>query len=628
MTESITSKVLAALADTGLLTSEQVASVTETGSTGGLGVGDMLVQRGLVSMLDLEGVLESELGIPRVELSSYAPDEDALQLVPANLAFTYKILPLFEIEGMLTVAVGEAVDVFQLDEISSVLGLEVEAVLADPVSVSTAIELNYGVSAHSLPELEVPVVIDRSAEETFEDPPSEFDSVIDVADFFDAAAPEPEVAQLPDDQSPASIQASEPVAEIAPSMEEVVQAEIPKGPKAIDLDVLAVADPGKVAVLVSDILANAVSRGANRIHLLPYKDDFFLVYRIAGKLEKIASAPLSLQGALVDGIKSYAKLTSVQASRPALGRVKAHVGDRDMVITVSAVPTIAGQRMVVSLSSGRSQPRGLPELGMNEAETRALHAMVERGRGILLVCAPVAGGRSTTYYALLQHAAQVGKTVYSVERSIEYEIPSVAQVLVNPGAPVGAAAYFAAGMRQDTDVMAIDPMQSVEDVHLAVEAAALGKLVIASFSGGDIVAGVRRMLDLGAEPVSLASALTLGVGQRLVRLNCPQCTGPVTAGPKDILPGLPADATLMKGAGCPSCAGSGFQSMTGIFEVLPFTEQVRVPIARGATADELSLAARAAGMRSMLASGVARVAEGRVSPEEFDRVLRFSQSSS
>ncbi|MCL4554897.1 MAG: Flp pilus assembly complex ATPase component TadA [Actinobacteria bacterium] len=626
MTESITSKVLAALADTGLLTSEQVASVTEAGSTGGLGVGDMLVQRGLVSMLDLESVLESELGIPRVELSSYAPDEEALQLVPAKLAFTYKILPLFEIEGMLTVAVGEAVDVFQLDEISSVLGLEVEAVLADPVSVSTAIELNYGVSAHSLPELEVPVIIDRSAEETFDDPMSEFDSVIDVADFFDAAAPE--VSQMPADESSMVVQAPDPIVEAAPTIEEVVQAEIPTGSKAIDLDVLAVADPAKVAVLVSDILANAVSRGANRIHLLPYKEDFFLVYRIAGKLEKIASAPLSLQGALVDGIKSYAKLTSVQASRPALGRVKAHLGDRDMIITVSAVPTIAGQRMVVSLSSGRSQPRGLSELGMNEAETRALHAMVERGRGILLVCAPVAGGRSSTYYALLQHAAQVGKTVYSVERSIEYEIPSVAQVLVNPGAPVGAAAYFAAGMRQDTDVMAIDPMQSVEDIHLAVEAAALGKLVIASFSGGDIVSGVRRMLDLGAEPVSLASALTLGVGQRLVRLNCPHCTGPVAAGSSDILPGLPTDATLMKGAGCPACAGSGFQSMTGIFEVLPFTEQVRVPIARGATAEDISLAARAAGMRSMLASGVARVAEGRVSPEEFDRVLRFSQPSS
>ena len=123
--------------------------------------------------------------------------------------------------------------------------------------------------------------------------------------------------------------------------------------------------------------------------------------------------------------------------------------------------------------------------------------MVERGRGLMLVAAPVGGGRSTTYYALLQHAAQVGKTVYSVERSIEYEIPAVAQVLVNPGESVGAASYFAAGMRQDTDVIAIDSLQSVEDVHLTIEAAGLGKLVIATFAGADIAAAVRRLLDLG-----------------------------------------------------------------------------------------------------------------------------------
>ncbi|MRR11173.1 hypothetical protein EG835_01490 [bacterium] len=242
----------------------------------------------------------------------------------------------------------------------------------------------------------------------------------------------------------------------------------------------------------------------------------------------------------------------------------------------------------------------------------------------MLVCAPVAGGRSSTYYALLNHAAHVGKTVYSVERSIEYEIPAVAQVLVSPGSPVGAEGYFAAGIRQDTDVIAIDAMQSVEDMHLAVEAAGMGKLVIATFSGGDIVSGVRRMLDLGAEPVSLASALTLGVGQRLVRMNCPTCS---TEQPSPLLakiPGVEPGAVSKSGSGCPACMNTGFQGATGIFEVLPFTEQVRTPIAHGASASEIAEAARAAGMRSMVASGLAKVNEGLVSPEELNRVLRFA----
>ncbi len=259
---------------------------------------------------------------------------------------------------------------------------------------------------------------------------------------------------------------------------------------------------------------------------------------------------------------------------------------------------------------------------MGEAETRALQAMVERGRGILLVCAPVAGGSTTTYYALLAHAAASGKTVYSVEQSIEYEIAAVAQVMVEPGGP-SPAAYIAAGMRQDTDVIAIDGLRTVEDVHFAVEAAGLGKLVIATFPAADIASGVRRMLDLGAEPHSLAAALTLGVGQRLVRLNCPNCSVETDGALAARIPGAPAGLRDQAGSGCPNCGKTGFKGATAIHEVLPFTEPVRATVGRGASDAEIAAAAAAAGMRPLLISGLARVKSGDVSAEELNRVLRF-----
>ncbi len=421
------------------------------------------------------------------------------------------------------------------------------------------------------------------------------------------------VGAVPDDSAPADERPRQTVEEVAES----------QGTAAIDLDVLAVADDRKLAVLVSDILESAVARGANRIHLFPYKSDFFLVFRIAGRLEKVSSAPLSLQGALVDGFKHYAKLGGVGSDAPALGRLHAEIGGKQLVLTVSSVPTVAGQRLVISIAPARPEPRDFLGLGMSEAEARALRAMAERGRGLLLVAAPVAGGRSSTYYALLSHAANAGKTVYSVERSIEHEIPAVAQVLVNPGSPVGAASYFAAGIRQDTDVLAIDSMQSVEDVHLAIEAAGMGKLVIATFAGADIVSAVRRMLDLGAEPVSLASALTLGVGQRVVRTTCPHCAQDEKNPLAEFIPGAEKGLLTRKGAGCPNCGKSGFAGATGIFEVLPFTEPVRAQIARDASRSELETAARAAGMRPMIASGLEKVRDGVVSVDELDRVLRF-----
>jgi type IV pilus assembly protein PilB len=611
--QSIAARALDALVSSGSVTAEQLASArTATASEGS--AGRNLMERGLVSAEQLEAVLEDDLGIPRVDLASYAPDDEALALVPGPVARLRGVLPLFEIEGILTVAISNPGDVFTLDELAIDLSLEVEPVLADGVDVGAAITQYYGDGSDDAPAEAVAKTDDAIA--------SDDDVEIFAADFFEveediAPSVAPTVAEVE-----AEVKA-EPIAPVQ-SVQDVVEAETAEGPSDIDLDILAVADDRKVAVLVNEVLEHAVSRGASRIHVFPYKSDFFLVYRIKGRLEKIASAPMSMQGPLVEGFKSWARLGHVSSDVPALGRLHAEIGGHALVVTLSAVPTVSGQRLVVSIAPSRPEPRSLLELGMTDAESRALQAMIERGRGLLLVAGPVAGGRSSTYYALLHHAATSGRTVYSVERAIEHEIPAVAQVLVNPGSPVGAAAYFAAGIRQDTDVLAIDSMQSVEDVHLAIEAAGLGKLVIATFAGADIASAVRRMLDLGAEPVSLGSALTLAVGQRVLRTNCPNCSVDEKSPLAASIPGAKPGMVTRAGTGCPNCGKTGFGGATGIFEVLPFTEPVRAQVARGATASQIEAAARAAGMRPMVASGLAKVRDGVVSVDELDRVLRFS----
>jgi type II secretory ATPase GspE/PulE/Tfp pilus assembly ATPase PilB-like protein len=629
---TLTGKVLDTLVGAGLLTNDQVAGVLEAASDG-TPIGKVLLERGLVTSADVGTALEDELGVPRVDLSSYAPDEDALALVPASVARAKRMLPLFEIDGTLTVAVGDPMDVLSLDDVAGELALEFDPVLTDPASLLGAIAQYYGEQAAASAADEAPVA-PATVETVPDEPEIPLPPVAEVemiaADLAEdradeAGAPEESSDDVP--LPPSAAPEPEPdEAVVAPSgtLEEIAAAPAPSGAAVVDLDVLAVADSTKVTLLVNDILTDAASKGASRIHLLPYKEDFFLVYRVKGRLEKVASAPLSLQGALVEGFKSFARVTSTGAV-PALGRVRSRFADQDLVLTVSVVPTISGQRVVISLVPFRPEPRGLAALGMAEAEARALHAMVERGRGILLVAAPVAEGRSSTYYALLAHAASSGKTAYSVERSVEYEIPAVAQVLVNPGAPVAASAYLAAGLRQDTDIVAIDSMTSVEDVHTAVQAAGAGRLVIATYAAGGIVAAVRRMLDLGAEPHSLASALTLAVGQRLVRTNCPNCTVESASAALAAIPGVTKDVVNKAGAGCPDCGTSGFGGVTGIFEVLPFTEPMRAAVARSADADGLTAAAHAAGMRPLAASGLARVASGLVSADELDRVLRLSK---
>lgn len=597
---SIATRVLEALVTSGTVTADQVGSVRSESFDDAM-AGRALVDRGMVSQEQLSSVLEDEMGFPRVDLESYAPDDEALAIMPGSVARSRAMLPLFEIEGTLTVAIGTPGDVFVLDSVGDELGVTMDAVLAARAEVDAAVVQYFGAAGAAEPDLPA------------------LDLEISAADFFELGDDTPVVLDAPGAES-----APAP-APVAQTVEEVVEAKSPDGAPTVDLDILAVADERKVAVLVADILEQAVQRGASRIHLLPYKTDFFLVFRIRGRLEKVASAPLSMQQPLIDGFKAYTRLSGVGADRPALGRVHAEVAGKPVVLTLSSVPTVAGQRLVVSITARKPQPQTLTEIGMSEAEGRALYAMVERGRGLLLVAGPVGGGRSTTYYSLLQHAAQVGKTVYSVERSIEYEIPAVAQVLVTPGQPVSAANYFAAGMRQDTDVMAIDSLQSVEDIHLAIEAAGMGKLVIATFTGGGIVSAVSRLLMLGAEPVSLASALTLGVGQRVVRTNCPNCSVEERSELADMIPGAEKGMTTRRGTGCTNCGKSGFAGSTAVFEVLPFTEPVRAVISRGGTEEAIDASAKAAGMRPMVASGLARVREGVVSPAELDRVLKFAQ---
>lgn len=609
----ISRRVLDGLVEAGLMTAEQAGSVIDAARAAGTHEGTILTERAYVSPFDVMSVLEHEMGVPQVDLASYAPEDDAIALVPASTARAYRALPLFEIEGMLTVVVGDPLDVFGLDALAGLIGLEVEAVLADPVSVDNALAQYYPAGA------DVPVqtaAVPQGAGAVSADA-----EVVEASDFFEESLDQTPAVPVAPIEDGASTETPVAISETMEQMAAEPSGQV--GPAAIDLDVLAVADTRKVAVLVADILDHAVARGASRIHLLPYKDDFFLVYRIKGTLEKIASAPLSMQSGLVEGFKQFAHLGGVPATRPALGRVRTHIADKDLVLTVSVVPTISGQRLVVSLSAFKPQPRGLEDLGVSDAEARALRAMVERGRGILLVCAPVAGGASATYYALLSHAAAAGKTVYSVEQSIEHEIPAVAQVMIEPGG-LSSAAYIAAGMRQDTDVIAVDGLRSVEDVHLAVEAAGMGKLVVATFPAADISSGVWRMLQLGAEPHSLAAALTLAVGQRLVRLNCPNCSVETDGALAARIPGAPAGLRDKSGSGCPNCGKSGFRGATAIHEVLPFTEPVRAAVGRATGAQDIATAAAAAGMRPLAAAGLLRVKSGEVSADELNRVLRFT----
>jgi type II secretory ATPase GspE/PulE/Tfp pilus assembly ATPase PilB-like protein len=649
---TITGRVLEALADAGVVTPEQVSLAVEAARETGTTPDAVLLERGLITSADVAEVLDREMGVPRVDLASYTPDAGALALVPSEVALRRGMLPLFEIEGMLTVAVGDPLDAFALDDLADELGLDVEPVLAGAEAVSTALAQYYAEGAQTVGAASPPSSALADAAAFLRDDPL---AAAEASFGFGQAATAPPAAAAasgaegqPDEglgadaaglaadyaagvsdekgaviEPPAAGSEVGPVSSRRPPADALEDASL--APEiGIDLDVLALADSRNVALLVNDILEDAARRGASHVHLLPYKDDFFLVYRIDGRLEKIASAPRSLQRPLVEGFRGFASLPVLAAAAPATGRVRVRLADRDLGATVSVVTTLTGQRLVVGLAPVGDEVPGLEALGMWATEATALRSLMERGRGLVVVAAPAAGGATTTVASLLSSAAASGRTVYSVEREPGYELAAVAQVIADPAAGAPASSCLRAGMRQDTDVLALDGVMTAEELGVAMSAAMRGRLVLVTVQAADAMTAIARLLDLGVDRESLASSLTAVIGQRLLRLVCPTCGVDVRSPLCARIVGLGEGAITRAGSGCSSCGGSGLRGATAVFEVLPVNAAVRRVVALGAESGTLAPVARAAGCRPMTEVAVELVVAGRVTPEELDRVMRLS----
>ena len=400
------------------------------------------------------------MGFPRVDLESYAPDDEALAIVPAVVARERQLLPLFEIEGTLTVAIGDPADVFALDAVGAQLGYVMDAVLADGPAVKQAVTQYFGEEPRAELEVvtETAFSIEAAEFEPFDEQVATADQLsVSAADFFELLPGAPDDAAIRSTRRQSRPSRESPRVRRRPSS----RSWRPRPPRV----------PGHR------------SRRARRCRRAQGRRTRLRHPRAGGRAGCEPHPPASLQVRLLPGLPRQ-RSSGEDRERAALDAAAAHrrlqelrealergrrAGPRSGGCTPtsrasrSCSPSRRYRRWPVSDWSSRSrtpspQPRELGELGMADAECKALQAMVERGRGLLLVAAPVGGGRSTTYYALLQHAAQVGKTVYSVERSIEYEIPAVAQVLVNPGRAGGRGELLrgrhASGHRRDRDRLA------------------------------------------------------------------------------------------------------------------------------------------------------------------------------
>lgn len=389
-------------------------------------------------------------------------------------------------------------------------------------------------------------------------------------------------------------------------------------------DPLVPLEEGPIVNLVQSLLTQAVRERASDIHIEPQETDLRIRYRVDGALREVMRQPLSLLSGIITRIKVMAGLDIAERRVPQDGRFGMVVDGRSFDFRVSTLPSLFGEKGVLRLLDKSGGVRSLQELGFSQEDQRLIENLLSRPHGLFLVVGPTGSGKSTTLSAALSHLSAETVNVVTVEDPIEYQIAGVSQVQINPRAGLTFASVLRHILRQDPDVIMVGEIRDRETAEIAVQAALTGHLVLSTLHTNDAPSTVARLLDMGVEPILLASSLVGVLAQRLVRVLCTHCREPYQP-PEgvELVPGwqVPVSQLLYRphSGNCLYCR-HGYAGRTVLAELMPVDAEIRELILRRASTDEIRKAACASGMRQMREDGLRRVLSGETSLEEILRV--------
>ena len=378
--------------------------------------------------------------------------------------------------------------------------------------------------------------------------------------------------------------------------------------------------------MINALLLQALRERASDLHFEPYEARAVVRFRIDGMLRDIVEPPRALHGALVSRLKIMAGLDIAEKRLPQDGRIALKLGDRQVDVRVSTLPTGAGERVVLRLLDQEAARLDLAALGMSDVTLDAVDRLIRQPHGILLVTGPTGSGKTTTLYAALSRLPRGSANMMTVEDPIEYAIDGVAQTQVNARIDLTFARALRSILRQDPDVIMIGEIRDLETAQIAVQASLTGHLVLATLHTNDAASAITRLADMGVEPYLLASSLLGVLAQRLVRTLCTHCKSisPPSDGERRLHAdlGLPAATAVWQAAGCEHCNQSGFSGRTGVYELLQIDDALRRLIHDGAGELALRDAALRAGMQRLRGDGARLIAAGTTSLTELTRVTR------
>ena len=387
-----------------------------------------------------------------------------------------------------------------------------------------------------------------------------------------------------------------------------------------------------IAKIVSTILEYAVTSRASDVHIEPQENRIRVRYRIDGILYDRLSLPKNVQEAVISRIKILSEMKIDEHRIPQDGRFNFKILDKEVDLRISVLPSVHGEKIVMRLLRKSGGIPTLEDLGLSGASLRNLESAMLRPHGIILVCGPTGSGKTTTLYSVLSTLNTTRVNIMTLEDPVEYQMPGINQVGINPGVGLTFATGLRSFLRQDPNIILVGEIRDRETTDLALQAALTGHLVFSTLHTSNAAGALPRLTDLGAEPFLISSTINAIVGQRIVRKICPHCKEETAAlsqmmeEMKRVLAKFfPKDETaikLYKGKGCDECASSGYLGRIGIFEVLPISPKIANLVLERPSSGSLEQQAIQEGMITMKQDGYLKALNGITTLEEVIRVAQ------
>ncbi len=388
-------------------------------------------------------------------------------------------------------------------------------------------------------------------------------------------------------------------------------------------DLLDETSNAPVIKLVNHVLAQAVKSRASDIHVEPFKNELVVRFRLDGVLHNILRLPKRLQAPVASRIKIMAKLNIAEKRLPQDGRIEVRIGNRQVDLRVSSLPTAFGERVVMRLLEKNARLLSLEELGMGPDHHAEMRRLTQLSHGIILVTGPTGSGKTTTLYAALSSINSPDKNILTIEDPIEYQLDGIGQMQVNSKIDLTFAKGLRSMVRQDPDVILVGEIRDRETAEIAIQASLTGHLVFSTLHTNDAPSAVTRLIDIGIEPFLVSSAVRTIIAQRLVRVLCPACKRPDAPTAKELREmGLAEDAApvVHRAVGCSECMQTGYRGRTSIYEFMRLTEPLQDLVVRTSDANQLRKLALEEGMVTLRQDGIRRVLGGVTTLDEVMRV--------